>query len=467
MSQVICQLVGSIARPRAYVSTGADRPADLSGHVGLVGDLWLSQKGNSCARHRFAIILPLPTCLHPSAITKGISMSTPNDVVSVTPAQPVQKTRLRIWPVLPFLAYMIGAQIAVRTLTSWDRNVMMLVIFGPVLCMLAVGLWWLFASRAAWRDRILGLVGGGVLAGIAFALIDPTMRGFGFTFTVLPVVATAATVAIVVLSRLGSRKATVAALAVSAIAFGYWDLVRYDGMSGDFKPDIHWRWEKTAEDKFLATLPTNPPQKPASVEPLGEVTWPQFRGPHNGVVPGVVLDVAWSARPPKQIWRHKVGPGWSSFSVAGNRLFTQEQRGPKEVVVCYDAKTGAERWVHESPARFAETMGGVGPRATPTIAGGRTVHAWRNRAARLPRSAHRRVEMGARSEKRRAAHAADVGLCLVTTGCRRQSRGVRRRQGRERGFGLRDEDGQAVLVGPRRATTPTVRRNWRRSRDRT
>jgi len=298
-------------------------------------------------------------------------MSVPSDAVSVTPAQPIQKARLRIWPVLPFLAYMIGAQIALRTITNWDRNVMMLVIFGPVVCMLAVGLWWLFASRAAWRDRIVGLVCGGALAGIAFALIDPTMRGFGFMFTVLPVVATVATLAIVVFSRLGSRRATVATLVVSAISFGYWDLVRHDGMSGDFKPDIHWRWEKTAEDKFLATLPTNAPAKAASVEPLGEVTWPQFRGPQNGVVPGVVLDVAWTARPPKQIWRHMVGPGWSSFSVAGNRLFTQEQRGAKEVVVCYDAKTGAERWVHESPARFTETMGGAGPRATPTIAGDR------------------------------------------------------------------------------------------------
>jgi outer membrane protein assembly factor BamB len=298
-------------------------------------------------------------------------MSAPSDAASVTPAPPNPKTRLRIWPVLPFLAYMIGAQIALRTITGWDQNKIMLVIFGPALCMLAVGLWWLFASRAAWRDRIVGLVCGGVLAGIAYALIDPTMRGFGFIFTVLPVVATVATLVIVLLSRLGSRRATVVALVLSAFTFGYWDLVRYDGMSGDFKPDIHWRWEKTAEDKFLATLPTNPPQKLANVEPLGEVTWPQFRGPHNGVVPGVVLDVAWSARPPKQIWRHQVGPGWSSFSVAGNRLFTQEQRGPKEVVVCYDAKTGAERWVHESPARFVETMGGVGPRATPTIAGGR------------------------------------------------------------------------------------------------
>ena len=145
-------------------------------------------------------------------------MSVPSDAVSVTPAQPIQKARLRIWPVLPFLAYMIGAQIALRTITNWDRNVMMLVIFGPVLCMLAVGLWWLFASRAAWLDRILGLVCGGVLAALAWVLIDPTMRGFGFIFTVLPVVATAATVAIVVLSRLGSRKATVAALAVSSRA---------------------------------------------------------------------------------------------------------------------------------------------------------------------------------------------------------------------------------------------------------
>jgi outer membrane protein assembly factor BamB len=288
------------------------------------------------------------------------------------PAVPqAQRARLRIWPALPFLAYMIGAQIALRTVTGWTRTVMELVIFGPLLCTLVVGLWWLFASRAAWCDRIVGLVCGGVLVAVAWVLIDPTMRGFGFVFTVLPVVATAATLAVVVLSRLGSRKATVAALVVSAITFGYWDLVRHDGMSGDFKPDIHWRWEKTAEDKFLATLPASPSPKPANAEPLGKVTWPQFRGPLNGVVPGVVLDVAWDARPPKEIWRHKVGPGWSSFSVAGNRLFTQEQRGAQEVVVCYDAKTGAERWVHESPARFAETMGGVGPRATPTLAGDR------------------------------------------------------------------------------------------------
>jgi outer membrane protein assembly factor BamB len=101
------------------------------------------------------------------------------------------------------------------------------------------------------------------------------------------------------------------------------------------------------------------------------VYWPEFRGPkRDGSVPGIVLDVDWKSRTPKEIWKHKVGPGWSSFSAAGNRLFTQEQRGQKEDVVCYDAKTGEERWVHESEARFEETMGGVGPRATPTLSGG-------------------------------------------------------------------------------------------------
>ena len=57
--------------------------------------------------------------------------------------------------------------------------------------------------------------------------------------------------------------------------------------------------------------------------------------------------------------------------VAEGRLFTQEQRGEVEAVVCYDADTGTPIWAHESEARFWEAMGGVGPRATPTYADGR------------------------------------------------------------------------------------------------
>jgi len=62
-----------------------------------------------------------------------------------------------------------------------------------------------------------------------------------------------------------------------------------------------------------------------------------------------------------------VGPGWSSFAVIGNRACTQEQRGDEEAVVCYDAATGREVWAHMDRTKFDEPMGGVGPRATPTV----------------------------------------------------------------------------------------------------
>ena len=50
---------------------------------------------------------------------------------------------------------------------------------------------------------------------------------------------------------------------------------------------------------------------------------------------------------------------------------TQEQRGEEEIVACYDLLTGEIEWQHADTARFNATIGGEGPRATPTIAGGR------------------------------------------------------------------------------------------------
>ena len=63
--------------------------------------------------------------------------------------------------------------------------------------------------------------------------------------------------------------------------------------------------------------------------------------------------------------------GLVEFSVAGHSIFTQEQRGDAEAIVCYDADTGNERWSHTSPARFWESVAGAGPRATPTLKDGK------------------------------------------------------------------------------------------------
>src|SRR5262249_60231376 len=50
---------------------------------------------------------------------------------------------------------------------------------------------------------------------------------------------------------------------------------------------------------------------------------------------------------------------------------TQEQHGPEERVVAYDLRTGHVLWTHADKARYDAVIAGVGPRATPAIAGGR------------------------------------------------------------------------------------------------
>jgi outer membrane protein assembly factor BamB len=293
--------------------------------------------------------------------------------------QPARPKKLRLWPAIPFLVLMLAAKLAQPLFLQQaapNVAIFMTIVFGSVICCGALALWWVFFTRAPWSDRLIGLAGAAVGCAIAWFAGDLSIRGMPFIFYALPDAFLAFTVVFVLLSRWGVRMGMVTALIAGALAFGYWDALRFDGMWGNFKPTMHWRWEKTAEETFLAEhnakpTPTDASAGGAKADPLGKVLWPQFRGPkRDSVVPGIVLDVDWKSHAPKQIWTRKVGPGWSSFSVAGNRLFTQEQRGEKEDVVCYDAKTGDERWVNETKARFDEAMGGVGPRATPTLAGG-------------------------------------------------------------------------------------------------
>lgn len=152
-------------------------------------------------------------------------------------------------------------------------------------------------------------------------------------------------------------------------------LVRVRGVTGDLIPLLEWRWRSTGPP-VLAAKPERAPPSPTLALESSTSPWtnayPQFLGPNrNAVVSGPALGRDWVARPPQEVWRVPVGSGWSGFAVWHDAAVTQEQHGEEEQVVCYDLATGRVRWVHADPARYATTLAGEGPRATPTIAQGR------------------------------------------------------------------------------------------------
>jgi outer membrane protein assembly factor BamB len=89
------------------------------------------------------------------------------------------------------------------------------------------------------------------------------------------------------------------------------------------------------------------------------------------VVRGIHLARDWEANPPQIVWQQPIGAGWSAFAVSGPWAITHEQRGDREVVVCYELLTGKIHWTHSNAGRFTSDLGSDGPRATPTVAGGK------------------------------------------------------------------------------------------------
>jgi outer membrane protein assembly factor BamB len=168
------------------------------------------------------------------------------------------------------------------------------------------------------------------------------------------------------------RLAVLAALLPLPVAAGL--LLKTDGLTGDGKLNFAWRW--TARDRHSA-LHDRPAMTadPRRRQPIRVVEtpddYPQFLGPQRqAVVPGARLSGDWQAGSPRTLWRQGVGAGWGSLAVVGDYAFTQEQRRDDECVVCYRVATGEEIWCHADRQSFQSTAG-LGPRATPTVAGNR------------------------------------------------------------------------------------------------
>ena len=326
--------------------------------------------------------------------------------------EPTPRKPLRLWPGVVAVVLALLSRFGIKAVVpgfqgfAWGAQ-------GALIGAAAVVLWWAFLSRAAWFERLAAIGLMIVAMGATWTLKHESMGPFWLFIHAIPTLCLAFVIWAVATRRLadGPRRATMVATIV--LVCGVWTLVRTEGITGDHVAKFAWRWTRTPEERLMAQAPalasmgaskerlmTRAADKPASLppapvtkatpkEPLpakaGDepaalspaatktgADWSSFRGPQrDGIIRGVRIATNWSASPPVELWRRPIGPGWSSFAVGGNLLYTQEQRGDGEVVACYNTTNGDPVWGHRDAARFFESNGGAGPRATPTLSHGR------------------------------------------------------------------------------------------------
>jgi outer membrane protein assembly factor BamB len=116
--------------------------------------------------------------------------------------------------------------------------------------------------------------------------------------------------------------------------------------------------------------------------------WPQWMGPNrDGVWPETGILQAFPKEGPKVLWRTPISSGYSGPAVAGGKVFvadrvlskgamnpadpfdTKTRVNSVERVLCFDAKTGMEKWKHEYDCPYQISYPN-GPRCTPCVSGG-------------------------------------------------------------------------------------------------
>jgi hypothetical protein len=341
---------------------------------------------------------------------------------------PTPRKPLRLWPGLALAALVVFARFVVPLILPTTG---MMGVLGAAIGGVLILLWWLLFSRARWTERLgaVALMAVGMLVTSRFVdrSIATSHMGMFLPIYSLPAVTVALVVALAVSRRFSAstRRATIAIAILFACAS--FTLLRTGGIDGGGLSELHWRWTPSPEDRLLAQAASVPSVAASSASPSAPVSsagtqpadgsaapdvpamttavkpaqklerartvdvpsassppspaptpsrpvaeWPGFRGGDRDSIahaPRIATD--WAVSPPVEMWRHAIGPGWSSFAVRGDLFYTQEQRGESEVVSCYRLSTGEPVWQHGDPVRFWESNAGAGPRGTPTLDGDR------------------------------------------------------------------------------------------------
>src|SRR5215470_8980905 len=190
---------------------------------------------------------------------------------------------LRVWPAVFLALLMLAGRFGPEVSEDAMAKYWMAAVFGPLLCCLLLLIWWLAASRATWRERLLGLLG--IIAGavVAVTLADPTMRGPATTYLTIPMGFFLFGIATVFLKKAPPAIRTGTAVLLAFAGFAVSMLLRNEGMTGDYKFAWRSRWSPTAEESMLASAPKSPSSNIATTLDRSSVTtalahpeWPGF-----------------------------------------------------------------------------------------------------------------------------------------------------------------------------------------------
>ncbi len=309
------------------------------------------------------------------------------DKPATSPLPDVQSQReptarpVRLWPGLVLSVFGIVVFVLTYFLVDlfeatqeWSNSIVVLfsAALAPAACSIFLLIWWLFFSRQAWftKGKVLAL-----LALATTAVMFACEEGARFVVAMWGIPATTAVMVLywAISSSTASRSRNIGLVLVTLASLLPWVAFRFQGSAGNALPNLTLRWNVTVRD---VQEPDENVNLASIMLPKAETVredWPGFRGPNrDAIIPNLTISPEFVTTPPKPLWKTDVGDGWSSCVIVGNLLYTQEQRNTEyEAVVCYDADNGEAIWIHKEKARFFESQGRAGPRATPTYEDGK------------------------------------------------------------------------------------------------
>jgi hypothetical protein len=168
---------------------------------------------------------------------------------------------LRIWPAVLMVALYWAI---VTVIGQTDREIYVIFLTSmaaSALLLLAFSGWWMTRKAVGMRERLIGLLalwGGMIVAGLAS---DASVGVIGLVFVGLPVVLTAWLAWLAFARNRSPSLRRWGSVAVMLVLWASFTLARVEGVDGQNRAELSWRWSPSKEDAYAAELAKTAPAK--------------------------------------------------------------------------------------------------------------------------------------------------------------------------------------------------------------